>query len=59
MLVHDENPFEEQFDDAVVEHLVIRAKKMVVKHRRNAQYDDHAELRSEREDVRLAAGYGV
>jgi len=59
MLVRDVNPFEEALEDAVVEHLVVRARKMVVKHRRNGKYDDGGELRAEREDVRLAVGYGV
>jgi hypothetical protein len=59
MLVHDVNPFEDDLENAVVEHLVIRARKMVVKHRRNGLYDDGAVLRAEREDVRLAVGYGV
>jgi hypothetical protein len=59
ILVHDVNPFEDDLENAVVEHLVIRARKMVVKHRRNGLYDDGAVLRAEREDVRLAVGYGV
>jgi len=59
MLVRDVNPFEEELEDAVVEHLVVRARKMVVKHRRNGEYADGGELRAEREDVRLAVGYGV
>ena len=59
MLVRDVNPFGEELEDAVVEHLVVRARKMVVKHRRNGEYDDGGELRVEREVVRLAVGYGV
>ena len=59
MLVRDVNPFEVDLEDAVLEHLVLRARKMVVKHRRNGEYDDGGELRAEREDVRLAVGYGM
>ncbi|KAH6868414.1 hypothetical protein BKA58DRAFT_421704 [Alternaria rosae] len=59
MLVRDVNPFEEDLEDAVVEHLVVRARRMVVKHRRSGEYDDGGELRAEREDIRLAVGYGV
>ena len=59
MLVRDVNPFEEELKDAVLEHLVLRARKMVVKHRRHGEYDDGGVLRAEREDVRLAVGYGM
>jgi hypothetical protein len=59
MLVHDVNPFEDELENAVVEHLVLRARKMVVRHRRNGQYDDGAGLKTEKENVWLAVGYGV
>lgn len=59
MLLHDANPLEDEFENAMVDHLVIGARKVVMKHRRNAQYDDRAELRNEREDVRLAVRYSV
>ncbi|KAH8631770.1 nudix family hydrolase [Alternaria alternata] len=59
MLIHDANPLEDEFENAMVDHLVIGARKVVMKHRRNAQYDDRAELRNEREDVRLAVRYSV
>jgi hypothetical protein len=59
MLVLDVNPFDEDLANAVVEHLLIRARKMVHKHRKNGVFNIHSELRTEREDIRLAVGYGV
>ena len=59
MLLHDANPLEDEFENTMVDDLVISARKVVMKHRRNAQYGDRAELRNEREDVRLAVRYSV
>jgi hypothetical protein len=59
MLVHDVNPFGEELENAVIKHFIIRARKMVLKHRRTAQFDEATELRIEREDVRLAVGLAV
>jgi hypothetical protein len=66
MLILDVYPFDGEVDEgvlgagrAVVEHLVLRARKMVHKHRKNGVFDTGSELRTEREDVRLAVGYGV
>jgi hypothetical protein len=63
MLILDVYPFEEEVDGgacrAVIKHLVVRARKMVVKHRRNEVFDGQGGLRAEREDVRLAVGYGI
>ncbi|CAA9963925.1 hypothetical protein PTMSG1_07284 [Pyrenophora teres f. maculata] len=66
MLVLDVWPFGGEVQPAVLEHLVLRARKMVQKHRNgygngngDGGFDAEAELRLEREDVRLAVGYGV
>ncbi|KAI2485456.1 zf-RING-2 multi-domain protein [Pyrenophora tritici-repentis] len=61
MLVLDVWPFGEEVWPAVLERLVVRARKMVQKHRNGEDggFDAEAELRAEREDVRLAVGYGV
>ncbi|EDU46820.1 Ring finger domain containing protein [Pyrenophora tritici-repentis] len=61
MLVLDVWPFGEEVWPAVLERLVVRARKMMQKHRNGEDggFDAEAELRAEREDVRLAVGYGV
>jgi hypothetical protein len=59
IVVHDINPFEDELENAVVEHLVLRARKMVMKHRRNGHFDDAGGLRTEREDTWLAVRCGV
>jgi hypothetical protein len=59
MLVLDVNPFNEDMSNAVIEHVVLRAREMVYKHRKNRVFDTQSELRTEREDIRSAVGYGV
>jgi hypothetical protein len=66
MLILDVYPFDGKVEGgvlgagrAVIEHLVIRARKMVHKHRKNGRFKMGSELRTEREDIRLAVGYGV
>ncbi|KAH7372037.1 hypothetical protein BKA66DRAFT_469114 [Pyrenochaeta sp. MPI-SDFR-AT-0127] len=46
-------------DRPLREHLALRARRMVHKHRKNGVFDTETELRTEREDVRMAVEYGI
>lgn len=63
MLIVGAYPFEHELGDERnamrLERLIVRTRKMVEKHRKGGVFDRDAELRTEREDVRLAVVFGV